>query len=87
MCVCVKIHIAPWKMTAYQEISAVTDCLTTDGDSTQIHSCISQVSISPNMAYTWSVTVENAHTHREGRKGALDCHVGHAREMGPLQTC
>jgi hypothetical protein len=37
-----KIHIAPWKMNAYREISAVTDCLTTNGDSTNIHTCTYQ---------------------------------------------
>ena len=43
VCVCVQIHIAPWKMNAYREISAVTDCLTTDGESTQIHACTYRV--------------------------------------------
>lgn len=34
-----KIHIARWRMNAYQGIPAVASCLTTDGESTRIHCC------------------------------------------------
>ena len=39
-----KIHIAHWKMKAYAELPAVRDCLTSEGDTTRIHSCIYKVS-------------------------------------------
>ena len=39
-----KVHIARWRLNAYQGIPAVADCLTTDGDSTRIHCCRRKVS-------------------------------------------
>jgi len=38
-----KVHIARWKMAAYSEMPAVSECLTGDGDSTRIHCCLFRV--------------------------------------------
>ena len=34
-----KVHIARWRMNAYQDLPAVAACLTVDGESTRIHAC------------------------------------------------
>ncbi len=39
-----KIHIANWKMNAYADLPAVRGCLTSEGNTTRIHSCVYKVS-------------------------------------------
>lgn len=39
-----KVHIARWKISAYADLPAVSDCLTSDGNSTRVHNCNFRVS-------------------------------------------
>ena len=34
-----RVHIAAWRLAAYQHLPAVAQCLTLDGSSTRIHCC------------------------------------------------
>lgn len=40
-----KVHIARWKINAYADLAAVSDCLTSDGSSTRVHNCNFRVSL------------------------------------------
>ena len=40
-----KVHIANWKFNAYADLPAVTECLTTDRNSTRVHNCGYRVSV------------------------------------------